>query len=186
MKRLYEPLYRIVQLFNVPISWVFGSKPELAELVESGRITPGRAIDLGCGAGIEAIYLSKNGFDVTGVDFSATAIKLARKNAQDEGAQVAFFQDDLTNLRHVSGTFDFLLDFGALNDLNQEDRDSYVRNVLPLSHSGSMFLLIGFENKLPRDEVERHFGDLFTSETLSKNSESVSGRSITAYLMTRK
>ncbi len=186
MKRLYEPIYRIVELFKVPVSWVFGSKPELAELVETGRVPPGRAIDLGCGAGLEAIYLSRSGFDVTGVDFSPTAIRLARKRARAEGAEVNFVKDDLTELRHVSGAFDFLVDFGTLDDLSQEDRDSYMKNVLPLSHRGSRFLLKCFENELPSDEVERRFGDHFSIEALSTESESLFGRTITIYLMTRE
>ncbi len=186
MKRLYEPLYRIIRLLRLPISWVFGSKPDLEELVESGRIPPGRAIDLGCGAGLEAIYLSKNGFDVSGMDFSPTAIKMARKRAEAEGVKVSFVQDDLTVLRHVSGTFDFLVDYGALNDLDQPDRDSYVRNVVPLSHPGSQFLLMCFENNLPQDEVEGRFANEFAIELLSKESENLFGRTITIYLMTRQ
>ena len=186
MKRLYEPLYRLIRILRLPVSWVFGSKPDLEELVESGRIQPGRAIDLGCGAGLEAIYLSKNGFDVTGVDFSPTAIKMARKRAEAEGARVSFVQDDLTVLQHVSGTFDFLVDYGALNDLDQPDRDSYVRNVLPLTHLGSQFLLMCFENNVPQGEVESRFANEFAIELLSKESENLFGRTITIYLMTRR
>ena len=186
MRRLFELIYRLVRIFKVPISWFFGSHPELAELVESGRIPPGRAIDLGCGVGNEAIYLAKSGFDVTGIDFSTTAIRLARDKAQAAGVKVAFFEDDLTNLRHVSGTFDLLADYGALHALKQEERDLYMSNVLPLTHPGSRYLLRCFESKLSWDEVERRFGDLFTIETLTTETEIIIGRTITVYLMTRK
>lgn len=186
MKRLYEPLYRVVELINVPVSWVFGSKPELVGLVESGRISHGRVIDLGCGAGLEAICLAKNGFDVTGVDFSPTAIMMARQRAESENVQVTFIQDDLTNLERVSGPFDLLLDFGALNDLDESDRDAYVRNVLPLTDSGSQLLLMCFENSLPLGEVEHRFGDYFAIEVLDKETEGVFRRTITHYMMTRR
>ena len=185
MRRLYEPLYRIVQIFKVPIPWVFGSHLELAQLVESGRITPGRAIDLGCGAGNEAIYLARNGFDVTGVDFSPTAIRLARDKAQAADVEVAFFEDDLTDLRHVAGTFDLVVDYGALNDLIEAERDLYVSNMLPLTHTGSHYLLMCFEKKLPSDEVERRFGEEFSIETIAKKSEDVFRRYMVFYLMTR-
>lgn len=185
MKRLYEPLYRFIKLFRVPISWVFGSKAELERLVASGRIQAGRAIDLGCGAGLEAIYLAKEGFDVTGVDFSPTAIEMARKNAKPEGVKVEFIQDDLTRLKHVKGTFDFLVDYGALNDLNRQDRDSYVMNVLPLSHPGSQFLLMCFEGNLPLTEIEQRFVDSFSIETITRESENLFGRTMTVYLLTR-
>ena len=69
----------------------------------SGCIAPGRAIDLGCGVGAEAIYLAKNGFDATGVDFSPTANKQARAKSQTAGVEVRFVVDDLANLLQVSG-----------------------------------------------------------------------------------
>jgi SAM-dependent methyltransferase len=185
MQWLYELIYRIVQIIKVPIAWVFGSHTDLlAELLESGRIVPGRAIDLGCGTGVDAIYLTKNGFDVTGVDRSPTAIKIARDNAKAAGVKVTFVEDDLTNLRHVGGTFDLLVDYGALNDLNQEARNLYMQNVLPLAHQGSRFLLFGFEKALPPDEVERRFGDHFTIETIAGETESGFSREYAIYLMT--
>lgn len=186
MKKFYEPLYRIIRLFRVPIPWVFGSKPDLESLVESGRIAPGRAIDLGCGAGGEAIYLAKNGFDVTGVDFSPTAIKMARERARTENVDVNFIQDDLTALQHVSGDFDFLVDYGALNDLDHSDRDAYVRNVLPLSHSGSKFLLMCFEENLPQQEIQQRFGNDFSIERMTPKTESIFGRTMITHMMTRR
>lgn len=175
-----------MQIFKVPKSWVFSSYPELAELVESGRIAPGRAIDLGCGVGSEAIYLARNGFDVTGVDFSPTAIKLARDKAHDAGVEVAFFEDDLTNLRHVDGTFDLVVDIGGLHSLTQEERDLYINNMLPLTHSSSRYLLMGFEKWLPSDEVERRFGENFNIEVLGRKSVDAIPRNPVFYLMNRK
>ncbi len=185
MGRLYEPLYRIIRIFRVPIKWVFGSHPELAKLVESGRISPGRAIDLGCGVGNEVIYLAKNGFDATGVDFSATAIKMARDKAHSAGVEATFIRDDLTNLRHVTGTFDLVIDYGALNDLTQNERDQYMNSVLPLTHSGSRYLLMCFEKKLTADEIERRFGEKFNIEALGTKLEDVLPRNIAFFLMTR-
>jgi methylase of polypeptide subunit release factors len=54
VKRFYEITYRY---FRAP--WDIGAREELVSLVESGRIQPGRAIDLGCGAGANAIYLAQ-------------------------------------------------------------------------------------------------------------------------------
>ena len=105
MKLFYEMMYRY---FRAP--WDIGARDELISLVESGRIKPCRAIDLGCGTGANAIYLAQKGFDVTGVDYAEAAIDKARTLAKEAGVQVTFIADDLTNLRHVSGTFDFLLD----------------------------------------------------------------------------
>jgi cyclopropane fatty-acyl-phospholipid synthase-like methyltransferase len=182
-KWLYELFYRL--RFG---SWIFGPLlPELVELVESGRIAPGRAIDLGCGVGAEAIYLAKNGFDVTGVDFSPTAIKQARARSQAAGVEVRFVEDDLTDLQQVSGVYDLLLDVGALSDMNQEQaRDSYMHGILPLTHPDSQYLLMCFENVLGSDEVDRRFAEHFSIQTLARKMEVVISRKIVIYLMTRR
>jgi hypothetical protein len=102
---------------------------------------------------------------------------------------VRFFEDDLTNLRHVDGAFDLLLDFGALNDLNQQDRDSHMKNVLPLTHPASSYLLLGFEKKLPSAEVEGRFGEYFEIECITRTTVPDYSKwppGFATYLMTRK
>ena len=134
-KWLYEIIYRFV-----PTEWIFGSTSKIESFVEAaidGRIAPCKAITLGCGVGRETIYLAKKGFDVIGLDFSPTAIKKARRRAKANGVEVEFIVDDLTNLRHVSGTFDLVTDFGALNDLSREALDLYMEKVVPQTHPRS-------------------------------------------------
>ncbi len=185
LSRFYDWLYRIVKWFRVPMHWVFGAQTELAHQVESGRITPGRAIDLGCGVGREAIFLAQRGFEVTGVDISPTAIGMAEKAAAEAGVDVDFLVDDLTRLTHVSGTFDLIVDIGALNDLNSAQRDEYLREVLPLGAPSSTFFLMVFEHKIPRSEVSERFGDTYDIELLSSRSEMGTRRELRFYLMER-
>ena len=196
MKRFYEITYRY---FRAP--WDVGEREELVSLVESGRIQPGRAIDLGCGTGANAIYLAQNGFEVTGVDFAEAAIEKARARAKEAGRQVNFRVDDLTNLRNVSGTFDFLLDYGVLDDLRPHQREAYLRNMLRLTHPGSYYLLWGFEYPMRwwekfvpfydvpfhPGEIERRFGKYFEIEKIAgKVDYSKWPPGYAAYLMTRK
>ena len=194
MKLFYELGYR---LFRMP--WEMGPREELVGLVESGRITPCRAIDLGCGTGSNAIFLAQQGFDVIGVDFAASAIEKARRRANAAGVRVQFVVDDLTNLRKAKGLFDFLVDYGTLDDLWPKGRDLYVRNVLPLTHPGSWFLLWCFEwptqwwerfplgMALEPGEAERRFGEYFEIKRIAGKAN-LSGwpRGFAAYLMTRK
>lgn len=111
-KPLYEFAYRY---FRMP--WETDPRVELVELVESGRIPPCRAIDLGCETGSNAIFLAQHGFEVTGVDFVSSAIVKARRKLEAAGVRVDFIVDDLTNLQKVNGTFDFLVDYGTLDDM---------------------------------------------------------------------
>jgi SAM-dependent methyltransferase len=184
-KWLYEIMYRIP---FIPIAWIFGAaheQKEYVQLFDNGSIPVGRALDIGCGEGSNAIYLSRKGFAVTGVDFSPTAIKRAITNAESAGEEITFIEDDLTNLQQVSGKFDLLVDFGALNDLNPKDRDAYMDNVLPLSLPSSKFVLLCFTKSVPPDEVEDRFGDHFNISNLAMRMENVTSRTIDLYFMTR-
>jgi len=179
-----------------------GGRPrsELVELVESGRIQPCKAIDLGCGTAWNCIFLAQHDFEVTGVDFAAGAIELGIRRAAQAGVAVDFVEDDLTNLRYVTGTFDLLVDYGTLDDLPLKDRELYLQNVLPLTHLGSRFLLYCFEWD-PRwwersfffrmacepGEIRRRFGPYFEVERYAAGTTgSWMMPSWAVYLMTRK
>jgi SAM-dependent methyltransferase len=177
-----------------------GPRSELVELVESGRIQPCRAIDLGSGTGWNCIFLVQRGFEVTGVDFAPGAVELGHRRAAEAGVAVKFVEDDLTNLRHVSGPFDLLVDYGTFDDLPLKDRELYLQNVLPLTRPGSRFLLYCFEWQ-PRwwerpfffrmacepGEIERRFGPYFEVERYAGGTTgSWMMPGWAAYLMTRK
>jgi len=196
VKRFYEIIYRY---FRVP--WDIGPRDELVRLVESHTIQPCRAIDLGCGAGANAIFLAQHGFEVTGVDFAEAAIEKARKRADMEGVWINFFVDDLTNLRQVSGKFDFLLDYGVLDDLRLHQRELYLQNMLSLTRPGSRYLLWGFEYPIrwweklipfydtpfEPGEIAQHFGRYFDIEKIAGEVNWSSWPpGYAAYLMTRK
>ncbi|MEP7041352.1 MAG: class I SAM-dependent methyltransferase [Chloroflexota bacterium] len=200
MKLFYDAWYR----FGNP-PWVGGPRSELVELVSSGRLTPGRALDLGCGEGDNAIFLAQHGFTVTALDFAPSAIAKARRKARTAGAEVEFLVDDLTELRHVNGQFDLLVDYGTLDDLGGRHRDAYIREVLPLAAPESQFLLWCFEWDLRRwerivtsilpfgnlalapGEAERRFGRFFEVERVAAESDLPTWpRGWAAYLMRRK
>jgi cyclopropane fatty-acyl-phospholipid synthase-like methyltransferase len=202
MRWFYQLGYRC---FRMP--WDTGPRSELVALVESGRIAPCRAIDLGCGTGSNAIFLAQHGFDVTGVDFAASAIEKARQRANGAGVAVEFVVDDLTDLQRVKGPFDFMVDYGALDDLRPEHRDLYVQNVVPLTRPGSRYLLWAFEwplrwwerfllrfsffgaMALEPGEAQRRFEEHFEIERIAGSTDFDSSRwppGFAAYLMTRK
>jgi SAM-dependent methyltransferase len=200
MKWFYDILYRY---FRAP--WDIGPRQELVTLVESRRFKPCRTIDLGSGTASNCVFLAQHGYDVTGVDYSAAAIELGRKRAQQAGVSVNFIVDDLTKLSHVDGTFDLLVDYGALHDLSPDDRDLYLRNVLQLTHPGTRFLLYTFEYELrwwerlllrlaffsggmalEPGEVEQRFSEYFDIERIAgKVDYSRWPAGYAAYLMTR-
>ena len=57
-----------------------------AQLVaEASRLTPGTALDVGCGEGGDVIWLAQQGWRVTGADFSANGLERAARHAEDHG-----------------------------------------------------------------------------------------------------
>ena len=58
-----------------------GNPPNPYLAFELGELEPGRALDAGCGAGAESIWLAERGWDVTAVDISAEALAAAHSRA---------------------------------------------------------------------------------------------------------
>jgi SAM-dependent methyltransferase len=89
--------------------WSGNANPLLVR--EAAGLTPGNALDLGCGEGGDAIWLARQGWHVTAVDISATALTRAATHAAEAGADIAdkitFARHDLAN-SFPAGRFDLV------------------------------------------------------------------------------
>jgi SAM-dependent methyltransferase len=87
--------------------WSGRPNPILVDLV--GSLSPGTALDLGCGEGGDAIWLSRQGWRVTAVDVSATALDRAAEDAATAGVagRIDFQRHDLA-LTFPPGAFDLV------------------------------------------------------------------------------
>ncbi len=142
-----DDLYKNMPLEEIP--WNVETPPELlVELVDSGKVHPCKAIDLGCGAGNHAIYLAGRGFEVTGVDFSQAAIRIAKENAEKKGVKCNFLVADVIDgLDKVSQTWDFAYDWGLLHHLFPEQRKKYVENIRRILNPKGKFLSVSFSEE---------------------------------------
>ncbi|GAB4474419.1 MAG: hypothetical protein Kow0088_10430 [Anaerolineales bacterium] len=121
--------------------------PEVVDFVS--RHPPGKAIDLGCGTGTNAIYLAKNGWQVVGVDFSRRALSIARRKCKTQGVRVEFIHDDVSKLRKVHGVFDLVLDIGCFHSLTSIQKKSYLNRLQEILSPEGYFLLYGFIERPP-------------------------------------
>ncbi|MGH1565138.1 class I SAM-dependent methyltransferase [Mumia sp. DW29H23] len=64
---------------------VWSGNPNPLLVREVAGLTPGRALDLGCGEGADAVWLATQGWTVTGVDIAQTALDRAAEHAADAG-----------------------------------------------------------------------------------------------------
>lgn len=101
--------------------WSGRVNARLAEV--AGELTPGRALDLGCGEGGDAMWLAEEGWEVVGVDISATALARAGADAAARGLaeRLSFVQMNLSE-EFPEGTFD-LVSAQFLHSFAHLDRD---------------------------------------------------------------
>lgn len=140
MKLAYHLWYK----FSTP-PWVMGVRPELEKLVLDGDVQPTRVLDLGCGTGGNVNWLTARGVDATGVDFAASAIARAKRDAEEQESGGQFFVDDVTKLESLDGEFDLFVDYGKIDDLGIEARRKCVDRVKELAAPGAKFFVYAFE-----------------------------------------
>ncbi len=138
--RLLKLLYELMTRLGLNPSLKAADIPDtrLTELVAGpARLKPGRALDLGCGAGRNAIYLARHGWEVTGIDMIGHAITAARAKA-DAGASARFVQGDVTRLDQldVGDGYSLLLDSGCYYGLPADQRDAFAAGVTKVAEPG--------------------------------------------------
>jgi SAM-dependent methyltransferase len=145
-----DGIYKSIPTEEIP--WNIETPPEaLVSLVDTGVLKPCKAVDLGCGAGNYAIYLAGEGFDVTGIDISPEAIKIAVENSRKKNISVNFLTANLLgDLNEVNLTFDFAYDWEVLHHIFPDKRKRYVENVYKILNSGGKYLSICFSDKSPQ------------------------------------
>ncbi|MGW6642989.1 class I SAM-dependent methyltransferase [Streptomyces iakyrus] len=127
----------------------FPARPDesLVAAVERGALGGGRALDLGCGPGRNALYLAARGFDVDAVDLSSTALDWAGERARGTGAEnVRFHHGDAFALagEDLTGPYDLVYDSGCFHHLPPHRRVSYLALLEQLLAPGGLFGLTCF------------------------------------------
>ncbi len=147
-----EKIYREMPVERIP--WNLEQPPKLlADLVQSGRIRPCDAVDVGCGAGNYAVWLATLGFRMTGMDISPAALELAGQLAREKGVQCEFLEEDMTgNVEKYDGAFDFGYDWEVLHHVFPAKRGAFVRNVHRVLRPGASYLSVCFSDR------DREFG----------------------------
>jgi cyclopropane fatty-acyl-phospholipid synthase-like methyltransferase len=150
--------------------------PEVVDFVAA--YPPGRAIDLGCGTGTNAIYLAENGWRVVGADFSKEAIRTAHRKTRKGDLPVEFHQTDVTRLEGIQGPFDLALDIGCFHSLPVERRQAYAQRLGELVGPGGHYLLYAWlpgqdpDSSHPsQEQVKSLFGPHFQPINIQIGSE---------------
>jgi SAM-dependent methyltransferase len=116
-------------------------------------VRPCRALELGCGTGVNAVWLARRGFAVTGVDLSPLAIGRARRRAAGAGLAPRFLAADLTRPGVLRGPFDFFFDRGCYHAVRLADAAAYLQTLRRVTRPGSVGLVLTGNAAEPEDEV---------------------------------
>ncbi len=159
--------------------------PEVRALVEGENpLTPGRALDIGCGTGVSSVYLAAHGWQVTGVDWVEAALTRARERAREAGLndeQVRFLQASVESPGFLPDhpPVTLWLDVGCLHSLPPESRPIYARHAARLTAPGGMAVMYVWrrhqredgEAGLDPDEVAAMLALAFTLEKMTLSRE---------------
>lgn len=117
---------------------VWSGRVNGAVVAELSDLTPGRALDVGCGEGGDAVWLAVRGWDVTAADVAAVALDRGAAAARAAGVEVRWVQADLTGGAPDLGTFDVVsVQYPALRHTPGDDA---IRAVLASVAPGGILL----------------------------------------------
>ena len=89
---------------------VWSGRPNPVLVAEAAGLPPGRALDIGCGEGGDAVWLAEHGWSVTAVDFAVPALERGAARAADLGIgdRITWVHADLTGWEPPAGAYDLV------------------------------------------------------------------------------
>ncbi|MFD0271001.1 class I SAM-dependent methyltransferase [Streptomyces sp. NPDC127106] len=122
---------------------IWSGNPNTALVREVADLAPGRALDLGCGEGADAVWLARRGWQVTGTDISEVALERAAAHAAEAGVadRVDLQRHDLAE-SFPSGEFD-LVSACFLHNYGDFPRARVLRTAASAVAPGGTLLVVG-------------------------------------------
>ena len=129
--------------------WDIGRpQTEFVKLAENGEIH-GRILDVGCGTGENAIFLSQFGTEVWGIDSASRAIEKAKLKAQERRARVRFLVGNAFRLDELGTKFDTIVDCGLFHIFSDEERPLFTKSLRSAMEIHGTYFMLAFSTKEP-------------------------------------
>lgn len=125
-------------------------------VVEAADLAPGRALDLGCGEGADAIWLAERGWLVSAVDISRVALDRAAAHGASVAGKVTWTHVDLTVTAPPAGPFDLVA--ALYSTIPHEPEHTALRRLLAAVAPGGTLLVGGHDLT---DHQHEHAGSPF-------------------------
>jgi SAM-dependent methyltransferase len=170
-KMVMRKFYRKADGHPERLPWHQDTPPKLLVDAVAARNGRGRALDVGCGAGVFTAWLAEQGMETTGIDLFPEAIEMARAQAAKRNVSPQFVAGDLFAYTPEQ-PFDLVFDSGCLHALVGEGVSEYKRKLLSWLAPNADFILghWGKRHALdwrpigPRRRTEAEIERIFTPE----------------------
>jgi SAM-dependent methyltransferase len=87
---------------------LWSGRPNGALVAEVAGMAPGRVLDVGCGEGADAVWLARQGWDVTALEVSGVALERAAGHARDAGVEIRWVHAGLAEAALPARSFDLV------------------------------------------------------------------------------
>jgi SAM-dependent methyltransferase len=144
---------------------------ELIDLIENKQIEPDSVLDVGCGAGTDALYCASKGCKVTAIDVSHEAIRIARERAGKAGLEINFTAGNFVDVEFQNESFDFINDRGFFHHIDPGRREKVAVKINSLLKSNGYYYLRCWSDKeeesvrgpyrISKDEIKNTFSKFF-------------------------
>ncbi|MFF1926138.1 SAM-dependent methyltransferase [Streptomyces sp. NPDC058221] len=140
-------------------SRIWSGNPNTALVREAEGLTPGRALDLGCGEGADAVWLARLGWRVTATDISRVALGRAAEHADEAGvADRVDWQFHDLGVSFPEGEYD-LVSAHFLHSMGDLPREQILRRAASAVARGGVLLVVGHASfpAWEHDHADMHF-----------------------------
>ena len=132
---------------------VWSAEPNRFVAAEVAGMTAGRALDLACGEGRNAVWLAEQGWEATGVDFSRVGLAKAARLAEQRGVSVRWLLADLVEYEPEAAAFDLVV--VAYLHISADSMRTVLQRAAAALASGGTLIVVGHD---PINIAEGHGG----------------------------
>ncbi|MFC4336133.1 class I SAM-dependent methyltransferase [Salininema proteolyticum] len=145
---------------------LFSGEPNGVLVAEAAGLPPGQALDVGCGEGADAVWLAAQGWRVTAVDISRTALQRAAAAATEHAEDIAWQHGDPTASSPPSGAFDLVT--VQYFPLRREPGHAALSGLLDAVAPGGTLLFVGHDLDGLSPERHAEAGDYYAPHAVAE------------------